>query len=276
MSRRNSSRRNSSRRNSRNNSRGSRSGSRCPPGQIMRRGYSRTTPNGRRVNVKSGCITSTSYLGDVKRSDIDRRYIASRRRNQESAARKLGSRGSKARCPPGMIARAPFQRRSFRRQSGSRVRSSLVKSGCVRSPNRQKKPTLFHLDRGTLEQYGYGPDVASMSVQARRSALRKAVKDIPPLSVFRKLNAIYLVNRRTNPRVARIFNEDKEFVQQTPEYQNRETANGSRSGSRGSRRGSRSRGSRRGSRTASRQGSRRNSRKGSRRSRRGSRQSRSR
>ena len=70
---------------------------------------------------------------------------------------------------------------------------------------------LFTLKRGALSKYGY-KDVKTMTSAKRHSALKKAARSIKPLSLFRKLNAVALLNKNTNPKVSRIFKSDAAWV----------------------------------------------------------------
>jgi len=65
------------------------------------------------------------------------------------------------------------------------------------------------LVQGFLRQFGYS---AYSSEQERRKALDEAVKNYGGLSVFRKLNAIYVLNKNKNPSLAKVFLKDREYV----------------------------------------------------------------
>ena len=47
---------------------------------------------------------------------------------------------------------------------------------------------------------------------ARQKAVKKAVKKYGALSVFRKLNALYILNKNRQPGNAKVFLVDREFV----------------------------------------------------------------
>ena len=112
------------------------------------------------------------------------------------------------------------------------------------SKKSSKKKQLFVLEKGTFGKYGYH-DVAHMTRQERHKALHKALKDIPPLTVYRKLNAVYLVNRNTNPNISATFKKDSEWVKKQTEYIER---NSGKSSGKSSRKIKRSRKSRKSSR----------------------------
>jgi hypothetical protein len=51
-----------------------------------------------------------------------------------------------------------------------------------------------------------------MSVGRRHLALGRAVSAYGALSVFRKLNAVYVYTRRTSPSSSRIFKADRNWI----------------------------------------------------------------
>lgn len=82
----------------------------------------------------------------------------------------------------------------------------------------KKGEQLFILERGTLGKYGYK---STLSDSQRRRTLKRALQTLPALTVYRKLNAIALVNRNRNPTLSNLFKEDAEWVKTTNEYQQR-------------------------------------------------------
>jgi len=75
----------------------------------------------------------------------------------------------------------------------------------------KKRSLIGTLRKGLLAKYGY-QDVTSLSVIQRHTALNKAIRAYGALSVSRKLNAVYVYNRKTNPSVARVFKADRDWV----------------------------------------------------------------
>ncbi len=92
--------------------------------------------------------------------------------------------------------RSPHRKRSSSRSSQS--------SSIVRIP----------LKKGDLTKYGYA---VSKSPVARHRALSKSIKNSrsKSLKVFRKLNALAILQKNTSPRNARVFNADKAWVKKT-------------------------------------------------------------
>ena len=81
----------------------------------------------------------------------------------------------------------------------------------TRKANKTKKNRIGTLKKGLLIKYGYH-NVTSLSVGQRHTAINKAIRAYGALSVSRKLNAVYVYNRKTNPSAARIFKADRDYV----------------------------------------------------------------
>ena len=138
-------------------------------------------------------------------------------------------------CPTGMILRKGYTRTSKRLKN----KSIKVKSGCIVSQSasglkrstlnapilkkmrnkctkRNKKyhthhkcNVLFHLEKGTLSKFGYS---MKNSQQSRHKSLKKAIKSVKLLSIYRRLNALYILNKNRNPDNAKIFKDDAEWL----------------------------------------------------------------
>jgi len=68
---------------------------------------------------------------------------------------------------------------------------------------------LFHLEKGILSKFGYS---MKKSQQNRHKSLKKAIKLVKPLSIYRKLNALYVLNKNKHPNNAKIFKDDAEWL----------------------------------------------------------------
>jgi hypothetical protein len=221
----------------------------CKKGQIHRVGYSRTSVNGKRYHVKGNCIRSTSQKG-TKRSLEDKKYFQQRAKLQARAARltrsvslsRSSKNGSRS-CPRGEIKRVAYQkasynRRSYTRKNGTRVKAASVGKtvvgascapkrgkfrGLSRSGEALKGTPLFHLEKEVLKPFGYF-DLEHKTRDERQRALSRAVNKLNPLSVYRRVNALYVVNKNQNPSLAKKLQEDKKYIQTTNSYKNRPTA----------------------------------------------------
>lgn len=77
-----------------------------------------------------------------------------------------------------------------------------------------RKIRIGSLRKNDLGKYGY-TQVKRMTVEARHAALTKAVAAYTALSVFRKLNAVYVLTRRKSNTSSRIFLKDRDWVKAT-------------------------------------------------------------
>ena len=80
-----------------------------------------------------------------------------------------------------------------------------------------RKVRIGPLRSNDLSKYGY-THVKRMTVEARHAALTKAVAAYTALSVFRKLNAVYILTRsktRKSNTSSRIFLKDRDWVKAT-------------------------------------------------------------
>jgi hypothetical protein len=74
------------------------------------------------------------------------------------------------------------------------------------------KKVIGPLRQGTLRNHGYS---TKLSAAKRQTALRKAVKEYSALVVFRKLNAVAVLQKNKNPSVSKIFKSDSMWVRTT-------------------------------------------------------------
>jgi hypothetical protein len=76
------------------------------------------------------------------------------------------------------------------------------------------RPGIGPLKAGELSRFGYD-HVASMTAIKRQAALRKAQAEYGSLSLFRKLNALYVYTRNSSPASSAIFLMDRNWVRST-------------------------------------------------------------
>jgi len=64
----------------------------------------------------------------------------------------------------------------------------------------------------SLAGFGY-KDVKTLTELARHRALSRAIRaGEPPLGLFRRLNALMIFFKRSNPRLSKIFKSDRDWV----------------------------------------------------------------
>jgi len=91
------------------------------------------------------------------------------------------------------------------------MRTRIKRKSQKQKTRKTNKNRIGTLRKGLLTKYGY-EDVTSLSVVQRHTAINKAIRAYGALSVSRKLNAVYVYNRKTNPSAARIFKADRDYV----------------------------------------------------------------
>jgi len=138
----------------------------------------------------------------------------------------------KMKCPKGMILRNGYTRKLKNKSnivkpacivaqsaSGSKrseINAPLLKKrrqDCL-TRNRKYKThhkcnVLFQLEKGTLSKFGYS---MKNSQESRHKSLKKAIKHIKQLSIYRRLIALYVLNKNKYPENAKIFKNDAEWI----------------------------------------------------------------
>ena len=87
-------------------------------------------------------------------------------------------------------------------------------AGCIKNRGKPGKgPKLFTLKTGLLGVWGYH-NVVHKSAPERRLALIHSVTNggEPSLGLYRRLNALYILTRLTNPRASLVFRRDRDWV----------------------------------------------------------------
>ena len=98
------------------------------------------------------------------------------------------------------------------------VRKSKSRSGRRKTTKKiiKKSKPLFVLKKGALIKYGYHADI---SENDRHQALSRSLADgLQPLSLYRKLNALYVLNKNQNRALAKLYRKDANWIKDTPEY----------------------------------------------------------
>ena len=109
-------------------------------------------------------------------------------------------------CPSGQILRKGYTAR--RKSTGEKYR---VSAKCITDRGKPGKgKRLFSLKKGALGKYGYK---IKESPKKRHTALRKAVSSLGYSNVMKKVNALGVLMRNTEPAYAREITDDKDFIQ---------------------------------------------------------------
>lgn len=123
------------------------------------------------------------------------------------AGQQGGRRSSSKKCPKGQILRKGYSAK--RKSTGRKYR---VSAKCVKDRgNPGKGPKVIPpLKKGALEKFGYH---TAESAEKRHQALVKSVKKVGYAETIRRLNAVRVLNRNTNPSLSRLFGSDMKWVQ---------------------------------------------------------------
>lgn len=126
----------------------------------------------------------------------------------------------KTSCRKGQILRSAYTRKGYTKKSGSHVKRTHVSAECITNLGKPGKGTkLFELKDHYLSEHGYH-NVDELSLVQRKSALMSLIKHFLPTKgqmitykyVINALNARYVLNRNTNPKIARIFKHDQRMI----------------------------------------------------------------
>lgn len=114
-------------------------------------------------------------------------------------------------CKSGQILRKGYTRKAYYRADGTYVSASKIKPVCIMDTgNPGKGPNIIgKMRKGELTQFGYH---LSSNATDRRKALTKAIKRYDALSVFRKINAISILQKNTNPTYSNKARADANWI----------------------------------------------------------------
>lgn len=174
----------------------------CPAGYHPRKAY---TVKRTGTRVGAACVRATTP--NEPRAEFLRRTRGRMTRRLRGIPKTMRGR---CRCPSGYIRRGPY----VRIRSGTR---SFVAATCIPDVGAPGKglpsgaPGIGPLRSGDLSRFGYD-SVVDMTQGRRHLALAQAVKEYGALTVWRKLNAVYIYTRRSSPASSRIFKADRDWI----------------------------------------------------------------
>ena len=190
----------------------------CSKNMILRDGY--TTKKGSKV--PASCITAQSDSG--KKTSIKLKKYLQKKAKMHREAMKRFSKEVPKKCSKGEILREGYKIKSHKSHSKSGkitdVKGAWIKPTCIKSQlNRssKSKKTIIILEKDVLEKYGYN-NIKAMNKTDRHIALRKAIKDIKPLSVYRRLVALSTLNKTKDITLSTILKTDAEWIKTQIEY----------------------------------------------------------
>ena len=190
-------------------SRTPRSNGSCPTGYHPRKAY---TVRRTGTRVARRCVRATTTAGETHAEFVARTRRRMSRRLQGIPVAKRGI----TRCGKGSILRKAYVRESAR---GKRV---FVPASCIPDvgiPGKgltkglTKGQGIGPLRQGELARFGY-KKVIELSTARRHLALAAAVKEYGALSVWRKLNAVYIYTRHSSPASSEVFRSDRDWIKE--------------------------------------------------------------
>lgn len=171
----------------------------CPPGYHSRKTY--------KIKKTGTRVPATCVLGGEGHRAFVHDTVT--RMSKRLRGVRLSKRGPTS-CPAGQILRRPYVRVQPKTQ-----KRIFVAGSCITDRGAPRKGgasgSIGPLRKGDLKQFGYD-DVRNMTQGARHIALAKAVRAYGPLSLWRKLNAIYIYTRNTAPASSAIFKQDRDWI----------------------------------------------------------------
>jgi hypothetical protein len=94
-------------------------------------------------------------------------------------------------------------------KKGSKVNNK--KGSKINNKKGSKKKVIIIIEKDVLGKYGYD-NIKNISATKRHIALKKALKELKPLSVYRRLIAIATLNKNKDNELFDILRADAEWV----------------------------------------------------------------
>ena len=206
----------------------------CPSGYILRDAYK--TKNGK--VIQSRCILKTGLISPGKSTNKTLKMInnAKDRSNKALRLSKKLNLPNRSRCDDNQTLRRGYTRKSYDRRQGKYIgkhyKHSVVAPGCIKKrgskliPTRtekqkSKRSTLIILDKDDhlLSEYGYFK-VETKTKEERLESLKKLIAHFLPIKgematynyIIKALNARYILNKNSNPKVAKLFRADQKTI----------------------------------------------------------------
>ena len=184
----------------------------CPSGQILRKGY--VTKRG--TKVKANCIIAQS--GDGKKTSKAVKKFLEKKNKIHNQANIKFPKASNQKCSKGKILRVGYV--TTRHSKTGKKTEHWVKPSCIKSQTGKSskgKKLITILKKDILGQFGYH-DIKNLTITQRHTALTKAIKKLKPLSIFRRVVALAVFNKNTDPKFHNLLMKDANWIKTQPEY----------------------------------------------------------
>lgn len=187
----------------------------CSGGKITENSHAKKSPSRKKIKAGEKYIEKNVPIRK-KRTNNDKKIMAQEKRKHTIARQKFGT----PKCKKGQIIKEGYHRKQSSKSVGYWVAPTCIMAKGLSRKRGSKGKKLFRLERGTLSQFGYS-NVKKLSKKERHQSLKKAINEIKPVSVRKKLIAISTLQKNINPKMSKIFKEDAEWIKNTSEYKNR-------------------------------------------------------
>ena len=180
-----------------------------------------------RLDTKPNHYYNTNLHRMIKK--IKSKKLSKRAKWRKRIEKNLYNQHKKARdkfgipnCKSEEIIREGYYRKPYTKKNGNKVKGLWIKPSCIKDRGLPGKGFLLKKDsklqkpgygigplkKDILKQYGYSTKVG---VRKRHQALSLAVKNYKALAIFRRLNAVRVLTKRTNPQASETFLEDMKW-----------------------------------------------------------------
>ena len=179
----------------------------CPSTKTLRKSYK--TKSGKTVPAK--CVRKTGLLAG--KSSTRTKKILAARTKRAAKGKAMSAKKTPKSCGKGKVMRTAYTKKS----------GVVVPAACIKDMGKvgKGKPVIV-LDSEEdhyLSEHGYY-DVAHKSEATRMKALKSLITNLSAKKgkmatynyVIKALNARYVLNRNTNPKVAKIFHKDQQKI----------------------------------------------------------------
>ena len=191
---------------------------RCSKGKILKEGYE--TKTGKKVSAS--CIKAQSATGKKTSKELSK-YFKKKESKQKMAREKFPHEAS-IKCKKGQIKREGYEIKAHKSHTKNgteiNVKGHWVAPNCIqsvmgRSTKGEKLITLMEKD--VLKPFGYS-NIESLSVEQRQKALKKAIRAVKPLSIYRRIIAIATLNKNKDLKLYKILRQDADWIKTQVEY----------------------------------------------------------
>lgn len=184
--------------------------SKCSKNEIYRVGYKKKSG----TKVKGKCIKAQSYSGE-KTSIKVKKMMKEKSKMHKEAEKKFGK---PSKCGKDEIIRDGYKVKAHDRvlKDGTKIhiKSHWVAPVCVESQVQRSskgKKIIPIMEKDILKPFGY-VNIKNKSKTERENSLKKAIKEIKPISIYRRLIALATLNKEKDKKLHDILRDDADFV----------------------------------------------------------------